>query len=252
MGERGVAAVRDLVPNLRHELELDAVIANGENSAKGKGITTETGEALLSVVDFLTLGEHAFDHEGVGPFLDRERRIVRPANSGDNLPGRGWGTFEADGARVGVAAVQGRVFMDASLPSPFEMADRAVEELGALGADLILFDVHAEATSEKQTMGWHLDGRVAAVIGTHTHVPTADLRLLPGGTAYATDVGMTGDADGVIGVDREKIIKIFFGEEKIATAPDRGPVRLDAVLVEAEPEAGRAVRIERVFREWGG
>lgn len=252
VGERGVTAVQELVPDLRRELDLDAVIANGENSAKGNGITAETGGALLSVVDFLTLGEHAFDQEGVGPFLDREERIVRPANSGDGLPGRGWGTFGMDGTRVGVAAVQGRVFMDPTLPSPFEAADRAVEELEAAEAGLVLIDVHAEATSEKQTMGWHLDGRVAAVVGTHTHVPTADLRVLPGGTAYATDVGMTGDSDGVIGIDRGKIIEIFFEEEKIATVPVQGPVRLDAVLVEVEPENGLAANIERVFREWDG
>ncbi len=252
VGERGVTAVRKLVPGLRRELGLDAVIANGENSAEGRGVTAGTGEALLSVVDFLTLGEHAFDQEGVGPFLERERRIVRPANSRDGLPGRGWGTFEANGARVGVVAVQGRVFMDTSISSPFEVVDRAVEELGAQGADLILVDVHAEATGEKQTMGWHLDGRVAAVVGTHTHVPTADLRVLPGGTAYATDVGMAGDVDGIIGVDRETFIEIFFEEENISTGPARGPVRLDAVLVEVEPGSGRAASIERVFREWSG
>src|SRR4051794_28488320 len=153
VGERAVAAVRGLVPGLRHDLELDAVIANGENAANGIGITAETGGALLSVVDFLTLGEHAFDREGVGTFLDQERRIVRPANSRDGVSGRGWGTFEVNGVLVGVAVVQGRVFMDTTLPSPFEMADRAVEELDALGADLVLVDVHAEATSEKQTMG---------------------------------------------------------------------------------------------------
>jgi calcineurin-like phosphoesterase len=142
--------------------------------------------------------------------------------------------------------------MDTTLPSPFETVDRAVQELEDMGAGLILVDVHAEATSEKQTMGWHLDGRVAAVLGTHTHVPTADLRVLPGGTAYATDVGMIGDADGIIGVDREKIIEIFFEEEKIAADPAQGPVRLDAVLVEVELENGRAASIKRVFREWDG
>src|SRR5215213_6594434 len=140
VGERGCAAVQALVPGLRRELELDAVIANGENSAGGLGITADTGGALLSVVDFLTLGDHAFDRPGVGDFLNREQRIVRPANLDAGLPGRGWGVFEAAGKRVGVANVQGRVFMRTP-PSPFEAADQAATALEAAGAEFILLDV---------------------------------------------------------------------------------------------------------------
>jgi 2',3'-cyclic-nucleotide 2'-phosphodiesterase len=166
VGEAGCAAVQALVSASRWELGLNAVVANAENSApQGRGITPESGSALLSVVDFLTLGNHAFDAKGAEEYLDREPRVVRPANLDKGLPGRGWGTFEAGGGvRVGVANVQGKVFMHQDSRSPFEAADRAVADLEASGADLILVDVHAEATSEKQAMGYHLEGRVQAVI----------------------------------------------------------------------------------------
>jgi metallophosphoesterase (TIGR00282 family) len=249
VGETGCGAVQALVPGLRRELGLDAVIANGENSAGGLGITADTGEALLSAADFLTLGDHAFDREGAGEYLDREPRVVRPANLEVGLPGRGWGVFEASGKRIGVANVQGRVFMRTP-HSPFEAANRAVMQLEAAGAQIILVDVHAEATSEKQAMGWHLAGRVAAVLGTHTHVPTADLRVLPGGTAYATDVGMTGGVDSIIGFAREDWLRLFLEDGSLPETVDEGRVRLDAVLVEVRDH--QAVSIERVSREWSG
>jgi 2',3'-cyclic-nucleotide 2'-phosphodiesterase len=165
VGDAGCAAVRTLVPALRHELGLDAVVANGENSAPGgRGITPESGSDLLSVVDFLTLGNHAFDAGGAGKFLEWETRIIRPVNFNANSPGCGWGTFEAGGVRVGVVNVQGRVFMKHAPRSPFRTAERAVNEVEAAGADLVLVDVHAEATSEKQAMGYHLEGRAQAVV----------------------------------------------------------------------------------------
>lgn len=251
VGPAGCAAVRALVPGLREELGLDAVIANGENSApNGMSITSESGETLLSVVDFLTLGDHAFDHEDAGEYLDREPRIVRPANLDEVKRGRGWGILDANGVRVGIASVQGRVFMKKA-HSPFEAADRAVNRLEEAGADLILMDVHAEATSEKQALGWHLAGRVAAVVGTHTHVPTADWRVLPGGTGYITDIGMTGGAEGIIGLDRERFMRVFLqGEEITSVGPARPPIRLDAALIETNLESRRATLIERVFRWW--
>ena len=250
MGEVGCAAVSTLVPSLRRELELDAIVANGENSAPGgRGITPESASDLLSVVDFLTLGNHAFDVEGSGKFLEREPRVIRPANLEAGLPGYGWGTFEVGGVRVGVANVQGRVFMKHSPGSPFEAADRAVEELGAAGADFVLVDVHAEATSEKQAMGYHLDGRVQAVIGTHTHVPTADARILSGGTAYVTDVGMTGGAESIIGFDKEEFLGLFLGKGVSRLGASKAPANLNAVVVEVELDSRRAVSIERVLRE---
>lgn len=250
VGSEAVAVVQRLVPELREELRLDAVIANGENSApSGRGITAESGEALLAAVDFLTLGDHTFDLEDIGLFLDQERRMVRPANLKEDLPGRGWGIFETSGLRVGVVNVQGRVFMEAP-HSPFKTAEWAVTELQNSGAEIILVDMHAEATSEKQAMGWHLAGRVAAVMGTHTHVPTADLRVLPGGTAFVSDVGMTGGREGIIGFNRDGFMRVFLGGEGPSIGPAGNPGGLDGVLIEIEREAGRAVSSERVFKQW--
>jgi 2',3'-cyclic-nucleotide 2'-phosphodiesterase len=248
VGRAGCAATLDLVPGLREELRLDAVVANAENSAPGgRGITKESGTALLSVADFLTLGNHAFDAEGYEQFLEREERVVRPANFGGSLPGRGWGTFEKGGVTVGVTNVLGRVFVDRTPVSPFEAADKALSELGA---DLILVDAHAEATSEKQALGYHLAGRAQAVLGTHTHVPTADAAVLPGGTAYATDVGMTGCQESIIGFDREDFLGLFLGERRRISVASQGPVLFNAVLLDFDAEERKAVGIEPVRRKW--
>ena len=215
VGPAGCSAVLELVPDLREQLGLDAVVASAENSAPGgRGITKESGSALLSVVDFLTLGNHAFDAEGYDEYLEREARIARPANLDEGLPGRGWGVFEADGVTVGVTNVLGQVFIDHTPVSPFEAADRAVADLETLGADLVVVDAHAEATSEKQALGHHLAGRAQAVLGTHTHVPTADALVLSGGTAYTTDVGMTGCEESIIGFDWEGFLGLFLGERR--------------------------------------
>ena len=251
VGDAGVSAVLDLVPALRERFGLGAVVINGENSAPGgKGITPKSGAALLSVANFLTLGNHAFDAEGHEGFLRKEERVARPANFGDDRPGRGWGTFQADGLTVGVANVLGRVFVERKQTSPFEAADRAVAALEAEGADLVLVDAHAEATSEKEALGYHLAGRVHAVLGTHTHVPTADARVLPGGTAYATDVGMTGCKQSIIGFDRDGFIGLFLGEKRRLPVATRGPVAFNAVLVDFDPERRDATKIERVIEEW--
>lgn len=252
VGDAGCAAALDLVPRLRERLGLDAVVVNGENSAPGgRGVTPESGGALLSVADFLTLGNHAFDAPGHEAFLGGER-IARPANLDADLPGRGWGLFEANGARVGVANVLGRVFVERTPPltSPFEAADRAVEDLVGRGADLILVDVHAEATSEKQALGYHLAGRAQVVVGTHTHVPTADATVLPGGTAYATDAGMTGCAQSVIGFDREDFLGLFLGKPRRISVAKEGPVVLSGLVVDLDPEGRRAVSVERVSEMW--
>jgi 2',3'-cyclic-nucleotide 2'-phosphodiesterase len=250
VGEAGCVTVQALVPNLRRELELDAVIANGENSApSGRGITSDSGSALLSVVDFLTLGNHAFDAEGAEEYLSREVRVIRPANLDENLPGCGWGVFEANGVCVGVANVQGRVFLQQDLRSPFEAADRAVAALRTLGADLILVDAHAEATSEKQAIGYYLQGRLQALVGTHTHVPTADTQILPGGTAYVTDVGMTGPKESIIGFDRQGFLGLFLGKKLPGLAVSRGSAAFNAVLIEIDTESCQATSIERIYRD---
>ncbi|MCA1729537.1 MAG: YmdB family metallophosphoesterase [Actinobacteria bacterium] len=247
MGEAGCAAVRTYVPELRRESNIDAVVANGENSAPtGRGITSGSGSDLLSVVDFLTLGNHAFDAKGGREYVGCETRVVRPENLEAGSPGHGWGTFEAGGARIGVVNVQGRVFMRQGVYSPFLAADRAVAELEAAGAELILVDVHAEATSEKQAMGYHLAGKVQAVVGTHTHVPTADACILPGGTAYVTDVGMTGGRESVIGFSKEDFLGLFLGSETSRIKVAGGPAEINAVVIEVDVEGCRAVSIERV------
>ena len=249
VGDAGCAVVRRLVPSLRRELGLDAVVVNGENSAPtGRGITPDSGSELLSVADFVTLGNHAYDAGEGGRFLDQEPRIVRPANFGAVSPGYGWGMFKVRDVRVGVTNVLGRVFLGSTSRSPFAAAERAVEELEAAGADLVLMDVHAEATSEKQAMGYHLAGKVQAVVGTHTHVPTADLRVLPGGTAYATDVGMTGDPESIIGFDREDFMRLFLGRPS-RIGVSRGPAALNGVVIEMNVESRQATSIERVYRE---
>ena len=255
VGPSGCAAALDLIPGLREELALDAVVANAENSApSGRGVSAESGAALLGVADFLTLGNHAFDAEGHEGLLENERRVVRPANFGGRRPGRGWGVFEAGGVRVGVANVLGKVFMQKTRTSAFEAADEALADLEDR-TDLVLVDSHAEATSEKQALGYHLAGRAQAVVGTHTHVPTADAQVLPGGTAYASDVGMTGCSDGVIGFDRFGFLGLFVGKDRGREPGIRvetgGPVVLNAALVEFDPGSRRATGIEPVRREWG-
>ena len=252
VGPSGCAAALDLIPGLRRDLALDAVVVNAENSApSGRGISAQSGAALLEVADFLTLGNHSFDEKGHEGFLENEKRVVRPANFDGHHPGRGWGTFEAGGARVGVVNVLGRVFIDRTRTSAFEAADEALADLEGR-ADIVLVDSHAEATGEKQALGYHLTGRAQAVLGTHTHVPTADASILPGGTAYASDVGMTGCRESVIGFDRDDFLGLFVPNGRRGIHVEtRGPVVLNAALVEFDPGARRAVGIEPVRREWG-
>lgn len=248
VGEGGVEAVRALTPRLREELSLDAVVVNGENSAGGRGITRETARELLQVADLITLGDHAYDKDEARGLLDEEPRVLRPANFSPEEPGAGWAVFEAGGRKVGVVNLQGRVFMQEVAASPFEAADLALQALAREGAQIVLVDFHAEATAEKQGLGYHLQGRAGAVIGTHTHVPTADERLLPGGTAYLSDVGMVGGSEGIIGMDREAFMGLLLRGEEPKTGEQRGPVELNAALLEFD-EYGRAVGIRRILRE---
>jgi len=216
----------------------------------GRGITRQSGSALLSVADFLTLGDHAFDADGYTEFLREEDRVVRPANFDEKDPGLGLGIFEAGGVTVGVTNVLGRLFVDRTNASPFDAADAAVEELTVRGADLVLVDSHAEATSEKQSLGYYLDGRAHAILGTHTHVPTADLSILPGGTAYVSDVGMTGCTESIIGFERDDFLALFMGDRRGISVATHGPVVLNGVLIEFDLDTLRAVGITAVSREW--
>jgi 2',3'-cyclic-nucleotide 2'-phosphodiesterase len=248
VGRPGRRALSDLLPKLREEHRPDWVVVNGENSAGGLGINTKIAREMLDDlgVDAITLGNHTYRHREVYEMLDTEPRIVRPANYPKGNPGHGHTVVERDGMRLGVVNLSGMVFLEAAR-SPFAEADAILAELRGR-ADHVLVDFHAEATSEKVAMGWHLDGRVTACVGTHTHVPTADARVLPGGTAYISDVGMTGARGGVIGVRREQALERFrtMMPVKFDTA-DEDPW-LCGVLIEAG-EDGRATRIEQLLVE---
>jgi metallophosphoesterase (TIGR00282 family) len=240
----GRRVVRDLLPGLREELELDFVVVNGENAAGGIGITPKEADELFKAgADAITLGNHTYRHREVWPYLDQEPRIVRPANFLRTQPGRGTCVVERDGVSLGVVNLSGTLYMQAGSP-PLVAIDDALKEVS--GADLVLVDMHAEATSEKVALGWYLDGKVTAVVGTHTHVPTADARVLPGGTAYITDVGMTGARGGVIGVRREQSIAVMRTHmPQRYDSADEDPW-LNAVLIRADGRTAEA--IEQILR----
>ena len=245
VGGLGRRTLASLLPAIRDEHEPDFVVVNGENAAGGVGITQKTARELLEMgADAITLGNHAFRHREVYDLLDGESRIVRPANYPKGSPGRGWTVVEKDGARLGVVNLSGLVFLEA-VRSPFAEVDAALADLRGR-ADAVLVDMHAEATSEKVALGWHLDGKVTACVGTHTHVPTADARVLPGGTAYITDVGMTGPRGGVIGVKREQAIERFLSLTNVRFETSDDDPWLNALLVESDGD-GRATAVEQLL-----
>jgi metallophosphoesterase (TIGR00282 family) len=249
IGKPGRLAVVGGLPAMRAELDLDLVIAIGENLAAGAGLTPSLSEELLaSGVDVITSGNHIWDKREIYDYLDSGRPVLRPLNYPDDAPGRGWLLHTLpDGDRVAVVNVMGRVFMN-QLDSPFAamdgLLDGAAEPLPALS----IVDFHCEITSEKNAMGWYLDGRVTAVVGTHTHVPTADARVLPKGTAYISDVGMTGPRDSVIGFSLETVLPRFLTHLPTRFAVADGPVAFNAVVVEAERATGRARSISQLQR----
>ncbi len=245
VGSPGRRIVADRVADLISTERLDLVIANGENAASGFGITPRLAEELLRTgIDVLSGGNHSWDRKEILDFIPHEPRLLRPANYPAGSPGRGvyCGTARS-GTPYAVLCLQGRVTM-ASNDDPFRAADRELAKLPA-ETKVIFVDMHAEATSEKQAMGWYLDGRVSAMVGTHTHVATADEHILPGGTAYITDVGMTGPHDSVIGMDKTAIIKRFLDGMPARFEVASGDVQMNAVLVEVDPTTGRARSIER-------
>jgi 2',3'-cyclic-nucleotide 2'-phosphodiesterase len=251
-GRPGRNIVKDRLSGLVKERAIDLVIANGENSAGGFGITGSLAEDLFDLgVDVITTGNHIWDKREIIEYFQAAdgnphspaRRLLRPANYAPDLPG--WGVYEGkkNGVAYAVINLQGRVFM-ASNDDPFRIADQLLKEIKA---KVIFVDLHAEATSEKLAMGWYLDGRVTALVGTHTHIPTADERIMPGGTAYITDVGMTGPYDSVIGVQKEMIIARFLNNMPARFEAATGDVRLCAVIVECDETTGRSTKIERLM-----
>ena len=249
MGRSGRAAIQAELPGLRERWGLDCVIVNGENAAGGAGITEAIcGDIVGAGADAVTLGNHAFDQREALVFIERQPRLVRPLNYPPGTPGRGAALVDVrDGRRVLVINAMGRVFMD-SLDDPIRGVEREIEAcpLGA-GCDVIVVDFHAEATSEKMALAHILDGRVSLVVGTHTHVPTADHQILTGGTAYLSDAGMTGDYDSVIGVDKDEPVRRFITRLPGGRfEPANGPATLCGVAVETDDATGLARRIAPV------
>jgi 2',3'-cyclic-nucleotide 2'-phosphodiesterase len=241
----GRRVMRELLPGLRDELELDFVVANGENAAGGLGITPKEADELFRLgVDVITLGNHTYRQREIYPYLDEQERILRPANFLPTQPGHGTCVVERGGTSLGVVNLSGNLHLKAGSPALVTVDEvlRAVD-----GADHVLVDMHAEATSEKIALGWHLDGRVTAVVGTHTHVPTNDARVLPGGTAYITDVGMTGARGGVIGIKKESSIAGLRTQMPMRYDAAEDDPWLNAVLITASRRRS-ADAIEPVLR----
>ena len=247
VGGIGKRTLLTLLPSLRERYAADFVVVNGENAAGGVGITPKIARELLSSgVDVITLGNHTYRHKEIYGYLDEEDRILRPANFLASQPGHGWCVVSNDsGVRLGVISMSGNLFMKAGRPA-FPEVDAALHSLSGK-VDHVLVDMHAEATSEKVAMGWHLDGRVTAVVGTHTHVPTADARVLPGGTAYISDVGMTGPRGGVIGVNREQALTSMVTQMPTRFETSSDDPWLNGVVIRTAGESMRAESIEQVL-----
>jgi metallophosphoesterase (TIGR00282 family) len=246
MGEPGRRVISRRLPKLVGQEGIDLVVGNGENVAGGFGITPELSEELFELgLSVITLGNHAWDKKEIYDYIRHEPRLLRPANYPDGVPGRGSVVVETPGGqKVGIVQVMGRAYMP-TLDCPFQVAQRQVAELKA-ETPVIVVDMHAEATSEKMAMGHFLDGQVSAVVGTHTHVQTADEQILPNGTAYITDIGMTGPTHSVIGIKKELAIEKFLTGMPRRFEVASGPAVLCAVLVEIDPTVGKAIGIQRV------
>jgi len=251
-GRPGRTIVKDQLSSLVKEHSIDLVLANGENAAAGFGITPSLAEELFELgIDVLTTGNHIWDKREIVEYFEAAdgnphspaRRVLRPANYPPGMPGCGLYEGRKNQVPYAVLNLQGRVFMGSN-DDPFRVADQLLQ---TVKAKIVFVDFHAEATSEKISMGWYLDGRVSVVVGTHTHVPTADERVLPGGTAYITDVGMTGPYDGVIGVQKEQVVGKFLNNMPVRFEPATGDVRFCAVVVECDESTGQAREIERLM-----
>lgn len=246
VGSPGRKAIQALLPKLKKKYSIDISIANGENAAGGSGITPALAEELFGFgLDIITSGDHIWKKKEILEILDQDQRILRPANYPAGSPGRGYGIIETKkGKKIGVINLEGRVFMS-TLDCPFKCARAAIEEIKNK-TQVILVDIHAEATSEKIALGWFLDGMVSAVLGTHTHVQTADERILPAGTAYITDVGMSGPYDSVIGRKVEQILARFLSQMPVRFEMAKDNVQLHGVVLDIDEKTGKARSIERI------
>jgi metallophosphoesterase (TIGR00282 family) len=250
IGKPGRVAVEQLLPGLREERGIDFVTANGENVAGGMGLTPSLADSILaSGVDVITSGNHIWDKREIYPYLEANDRVLRPLNYGTTgVPGRGWGVYHAlDGTEVAVINLQGRTYMQ-PIENPFTDADARLDESSEPLPPVRVVDFHCELTSEKNALGLHLDGRVSAVVGTHTHIVTGDERILPGGTAYQTDLGMTGPVWSVIGFDPKTVLPRFINALPTRFEVGSGAVVFNATQIDADPATGRALAIERIQR----
>ncbi|MEM9716820.1 MAG: TIGR00282 family metallophosphoesterase [Pseudomonadota bacterium] len=249
MGRSGRDAIAERVPKLRDDWKLDFVIANGENATNGMGLSSSHAEVLLDSVDVITMGDHTFDQKDIIPFLDKEPRIIRPLNLADPCPGVGARIFTAqNGKKVLVAQALGQVFMKQPFANPFSALDKALQAVPLGGAvSAVVVDFHAEATSETVGMGFFLNGRASLVVGSHTHIPTADTQILSKGTAFQSDAGMSGDYDSVIGMQKEEPLRRFITgmpKERFSTA--NGEATLCGVFVETDDKTGQAIAVSPV------
>ena len=250
MGRAGRTAVAETLPRLRADWRLDFVVVNGENASNGAGLTGAHAKGLLDAgADVVTLGDHAFDQKDMMQFIETEPRVIRPVNFAKSAPGRGYGVFEAtQGRKVLVTQVLGQVFMKRAFDDPFSQIEAVLKKhpLGGM-VQASLVDVHCEATSEKMALGHWCDGRASVVVGTHTHVATADAMILPGGAAYLTDAGMCGDYDSVIGMEKAEPLRRFVtGMAKGRFTPAMGEATLSGLYVETDDRTGKATRVEMV------
>jgi metallophosphoesterase (TIGR00282 family) len=252
VGISGREAVQRLVPAMKRTGEVDFVIANAENAAGGSGLVERNATELFhNGVDVITLGDHVWDRREVYPFLKETDRVVRPANFVKEAPGRGYCVVSGPKSMpVAVVCLMGRTFMKLSANCPFRTLDEVLKEI-PLDVKAILVDIHAETTSEKVSMGWYADGRVSAVLGTHTHIQTADERVLPGGTAYVTDLGMTGPYDSVIGQKKELILQRYLMGMPVKFEVAESPATLCGAIIDIDDGTGRAHSIVRVQRQAG-
>jgi metallophosphoesterase (TIGR00282 family) len=250
VGRPARRAVRDLVPDLVKKENIDLVVANAENAAGGIGVDIKSAKDLLGAgVHVLTSGNHIWKKKEIYPFLDDHEKLIRPANYPAGAPGRGWCLWRHNDLTALIINVQGRVFMPNHVEDPFRCVDEILREQEKR-APVVIVDMHAEATSEKIAMGWYLDGRASLVYGTHTHVQTADDRVLPGGTAYITDLGMCGPLDSVIGMERENVIEGFLSQLPRQFEVAKENVALQGVVVDVDQETGKAREIRRLRVGW--
>lgn len=247
VGNPGRKAVKELLPSIKKEYQIDFCIANCENAAGGSGITYVVAQELYKYgIDAITMGNHTWSKKEITNFIESDIKIVRPANYPRELPGNGSTVISGPKGKIGIINVLGRVYME-NIDCPFRAAEREIEYLKSF-VKVIILDIHAEATSEKCALAWHLDGKVSCVLGTHTHVQTADERILPFGTGYITDVGMTGPYEGVIGVDRELIVNKFLLHMPVKFEVAKGPVQFNAIVADVDESNGKTLNIQRIYR----